>query len=424
MTTWTARRLAWSVGIGSIALMLAALVLMFIDRGSDLPDNVGIWSAADVVDVLVNLGVPILGIVIVNKRPRNAIGWIFIVAGAALALAGFGQAYALHVLVADPGTLPAGRALAWLSNVLWPIPIVCLTLLFLLFPTGHLPSPRWRPVVWLVGVIYVLLTGASLILATAGWSDPFEGINVAAGSVGDVARVAIVIAVLGEIVALGLAVASLVVRYRRSVGVERLQLKWFVSAAAVAAVAFSVGFFFDSRRRLGDRLGLAAVPVRRDRDRDGEAQPLRHRRHHQQDDHLRRARGVHHRDLRDRGGRDRCGDRGHGGRLTASRRPSSPWPSSRSGDGRNRSPTGSSTGSARRPTRSCPGSPSTSARPTRARTSSSGWRGSSRRGRAPRRPRSGSGWATRSARPRCGRRTEGWPPRSLSHAVSRPRSRG
>ena len=82
MTTWTARRLAWSVGIGSIALMIAALALMFIDRGSDLPDNVGIWSAADVVDVLVNLGVPILGIVIVNKRPRNAIGWIFIVAGA------------------------------------------------------------------------------------------------------------------------------------------------------------------------------------------------------------------------------------------------------------------------------------------------------------------------------------------------------
>ncbi len=246
MTTWTARRLAWSVGIVSIVLLVATLVLMFVDRESDLPSNVGIWSAADVADVFVNIGVPILGIVIVNKRPRNAIGWVFIVAGAALALASFGQAYALHALVADPGTLPAGQVPAWLSNVLWPIPIVCLTLLFLLFPTGHLPSPRWRPVVWLVMVIFVLLTVASLTLATAGWSDPFEGINVAAGSVGDIARAAIVIAVLAEIVALLLSVVSLVFRYRHSTGSERLQLKWFVSAAAIAAVAFSVGFFFDS----------------------------------------------------------------------------------------------------------------------------------------------------------------------------------
>jgi signal transduction histidine kinase len=246
MTTWTARRLAWSVGIVSIVLLVATLVLWFIDRESDLPSNVGIWSAADVADVFVNIGVPILGIVIVNKRPRNAIGWVFIVAGAALSLASFGQAYALHALLADPGALPAGQVLAWLSNVLWPIPLVCLTLLFLLFPTGHLPSPRWRPVVWLVLVIYVLLTIASLILATASWSDPFEGINVAAGSVGDIARAAIVIAALGEIVALLLSVVSLVFRYRHSTGAERLQLKWFVSAAAIAAVAFSVGFFFNT----------------------------------------------------------------------------------------------------------------------------------------------------------------------------------
>src|SRR5215211_6933535 len=220
MTTWTARRLAWSVGVASVVLLVATLVLMFVDRASDLPDDVAIWSVSDVLDVVVSIGVPILGIVIVSKRPRNAIGWVFIVAGAALALAGFGQSYALHGLVAEPGSLPAGRALAWLSNVLWPIPIVCLTLLFLLFPTGHLPSPRWRPVVWVVLVIYVLLTIASLILATASWSDPFEGINVAAGSVGDIARAAIVIAALGEIVALLLSVVSLVFRYRHSTGAE------------------------------------------------------------------------------------------------------------------------------------------------------------------------------------------------------------
>jgi signal transduction histidine kinase len=246
MTTWTARRLVWSVGVASIVLLVATLVLMFVDRASDLPDDVAVWSVSDVLDVVVSIGVPILGIVIVNKRPRNAIGWVFIVAGAALALAGFGQSYALHGLVAEPGSVPAGRALAWLSNVLWPIPIVCLTLLFLLFPTGHLPSPRWRPVVWVVMAVYAVLTVVSIILATAGWSDPFEGFDVAAGTLGDLGWIAIVIAVFGQIVALVLSVVSLVVRYRGSTADERLQLKWFVSAAAIAALAFSVGFFVDS----------------------------------------------------------------------------------------------------------------------------------------------------------------------------------
>ena len=246
MSTWTARRLAWSVGIVSIALLVAALVLMFVDRGSDLPNDLATWSASDVLGVFVSLGVPVLGVVIVNKRPRNAIGWVFIVAGAAIALVTFGQVYALHALRADPGSLPAGRVLAWVSNVLWPIPLAALILLFLLFPTGHLPSPRWRPVLWLVMVILLVLSVGALILATAGWSQPFAGIDVAAGSISTVAKTVIVIAVLAEIVALLLSVASLVVRFRRSTGEERLQLKWFVSAAAVAALALSVNVFIDA----------------------------------------------------------------------------------------------------------------------------------------------------------------------------------
>ena len=246
MSTYTARRLAWAIGIGSLLLMAGTLVLMFVDRGVVLPDNVGSWSTADVLDAATNLGVPILAIVIINKQPKNAIGWIFLAAGFALGLATFGQVYALHALVAEPGTLPAGRALAWLSNELWPIPIACLILLFLLFPTGRPVSPRWRPVVWFVLAILLVLMAASLILATASWSDPFEGFNIQAGAWGDVARLAILFTVFAEIVVLLLSVVSIVIRFRHSTGIERLQLKWFVSAAAVAALAFSVGFFSDS----------------------------------------------------------------------------------------------------------------------------------------------------------------------------------
>src|SRR5262245_58870116 len=247
MSTWTAKRLAWVVGVFSMLLLTATLVLMFVDRNAELPANVGSWGPNDVFDIIVTFGVPILGIVIVNKQPKNTIGWLFLLAAVALGLGTFGQTYALHTLIADPGSFPAGKALGWVSNVVWPIPIAVLILLFLLFPSGHPVTPRWRIVAWFTIAMMSLLLVASLIIATQNWSDPFLNVtDDTPGALADAARVAVIVGVLAELGALLLSVVSVVIRYRRSTGVERLQLKWFVSAAAVAAVAFSVGLFSEN----------------------------------------------------------------------------------------------------------------------------------------------------------------------------------
>ena len=245
MNTWIARGLAWALGLCSLALHVAGIVFLYVDRDATLPDTVIRWSASDVFDSVVALGVPILGILIVNKQPRNAVGWVFVVAGVAIGLGGFGQAYAVHALVADPGSLPGGRMLAWLSNVLWPITITCLVLLFLLFPTGHLVSPPWRIVLGVTLAAFLVLTVGAVTIATSNWDEPFQLFDVDPATA-SVSEWAILLGALTMPVVLGLSAVSIVLRFRRSTGKERLQLTWFVSAAAVAAVSFSVGFFVDS----------------------------------------------------------------------------------------------------------------------------------------------------------------------------------
>ena len=91
--------------------------------------------------------------------PRTAIGWLFLAAGLALGLSGFSDQYGLHALVAAPGSWPAGRAVAWLSNWIWVIPVAVLAFVFLLFPTGRLRSRRWRPAAWFVGGVFTLTHG-------------------------------------------------------------------------------------------------------------------------------------------------------------------------------------------------------------------------------------------------------------------------
>ena len=154
-------------------------------------------------------------------------------AGLALGLSGFSNQYALHALVAAPGSWPAGRAVAWLFNVIWMIPIAMLAFVLLLFPTGHVRSRRWRPAGWFIGGAFALATVGLVIAATRLWAHPFTSPSQA----GSTALLFLLTAFLIS-AALLVSVAALVVRFAKSSGEERLQLKWCAAAALLLVVIF------------------------------------------------------------------------------------------------------------------------------------------------------------------------------------------
>jgi signal transduction histidine kinase len=229
----TASGLAWSVGIVSIALMIGALVLMFGYRHAALPARVSEyrWNFPNVFNDLVNFGVPVIGIVLASKRPDNRIGWLFLAAGFIMGLYSFGLSYAVRAVFVAPGALPAGRGLAWFGSWLLVSAIGLIPLVFLLFPTGHLPSPRWRPAGWYVAGAFALTTVGTLVLWTLSWNEPFGP-----STRGD--RTVLVLLALPVAGSLLLSIAAVVVRFLGSSGDERLQLKWFATATVLLVATF------------------------------------------------------------------------------------------------------------------------------------------------------------------------------------------
>jgi signal transduction histidine kinase len=239
MRVLTVRWAAGCAAVGSVVLGAGALALAYVDRHR-VPAGLTAWDFSNVFGGVANLAVPVVGFVLASRRPGNRVGWLLLVGSLALGLGGFATAYALHALVADPGSLPAGRAFAWLSNWIWVIPIAVLAFVFLLFPTGRLRSRRWRPAAWFVGGAFTFTGVVLLVHATGVWADPFGP----AGQAGSPLLLAAMLIL--AVAALVVSAAAVVVRFARSAGEERLQLKWFAAAAVLVVATLIPSMVTDS----------------------------------------------------------------------------------------------------------------------------------------------------------------------------------
>jgi hypothetical protein len=228
-------------------VLLSALACVYVAgelllaAGDAATDESPVVSVAFTAMALVYLAV---GGTVVTRLPGNPVGWLFCGAGLFLGLTSITYGYAALELDAATGEGPRAALLAaWTTSWSWTPPLLGVpVLLFLLFPDGRLLGPRWRWVVVaaVVGLACVLLGTA---LAAGGLDNspvPRADNPVGVLSRGTADAVTLVGFVLG-LVALVLAGLSLVLRLRRSRGVERQQLKWLMWSAGLLPLYLAVG---------------------------------------------------------------------------------------------------------------------------------------------------------------------------------------
>jgi signal transduction histidine kinase len=228
---WTV--LGWALCAAALVLTALALVMTAQDAMS---------TGGDIgLDAVLGLSSSLLGAFVVTRYPTHPVGWLFLLGGLSRAVAAAAEAWSVRALVTAPGSLPGGDLATWLA---WSFLLTVATapMIVVLFPDGRLPGPRWRVVPVLAGIAAVLL---AVVVPIGLW--PHRGPELLPDvPAPDTTAAHVVLAVLAvgggvALVAVVLALGSLVDRFRRSVGDVRQQVKWFALGASCAVVLNTVG---------------------------------------------------------------------------------------------------------------------------------------------------------------------------------------
>jgi len=235
MSSHSSAWLAQSLSAISVILVVPAFFLLYL--------NDPVEFVAAVPYSVVVLAFATVGALLASRRPDNPIGWIYCVVSLTSSVWMLAVEYARYAAVTRPGALPLPTFVVWLATesivaVGWGL---MATFAVLLFPTGRLPSRRWRPVAW-----FAAITIAVAAVATALRPGPVDeqllpmrnpaGIETAAWLLGPVYTVGWPALAMAA-VASGI---SLVLRFRPASGDEKQQLKWFTYATVFFVVMLTI----------------------------------------------------------------------------------------------------------------------------------------------------------------------------------------
>jgi signal transduction histidine kinase len=254
-------RWPWVVLAAAFSVASAGLVLLSLN-GDPL--------IGDITNFLAFMGLGVVGALSLSRAPGNRIGVLMLWVAAVVAVAFASAEWAIYLL--EHGSRSAAAWVGWPGTALWAIALFPLLILLpLWFPDGRVPSERWRPLQWAgfaLSALAFLTLGfgiPELDVTTEGSGKLANPLHVPALEPPGWLEVGLWPALLGLFL---FAVVSMIIRFRRSRGVERQQLKWFAFAVVVLVVYFVVSAILEwlgiSEGDLGEfmsGLALLGLPI-------------------------------------------------------------------------------------------------------------------------------------------------------------------
>jgi signal transduction histidine kinase len=252
----TATRLAWGIGGVCLVLLILSLALLALDwKAIDSPGTAQLpyFIAAPIIGVL--------GVLVAARRPNHPIGWLLLAIAASNAISLTANFVAIRGLLSGASLHGWVGWAAWVYNETGAIGALLIAFVILVFPDGRLlPGRLWRWAVWVVSAAAVIAVFASAIAVTSQQLSPrvpsvpnpvaVDALNNITSGNGPIN--------VGVLLLLVTVLAAVVVRLRRSRGVERIQMRWFAYVAAASVLVIVAGFFLNNANAtLGNNISNA-----------------------------------------------------------------------------------------------------------------------------------------------------------------------